>query len=86
MRLTTNNIGFVKELTEDGVTYNWYVAMKNYRTIDGRCYCHYSPEGRTIVKEYKKEDLPKSVQAFINSHERTVFTQTDENHIHYIYK
>lgn len=86
MRLTTNNIDFVKELTEDGVAYSWYVAMKSHRTSDGRHYCYCDKEGRTIVKEYRKEDLPKSVQSFIDTHKREQFSRIDARHYQYIYK
>ena len=86
MRLTVNNIAFVKELTEDGISYNWFVAMKNGLCCDSRAYAHYDETGRTTVKEIKKEDLPKSVQVFIDSHERKLFTRIDEGHYQYIYR
>ena len=84
MRLTVNNIDFVKELTEDGMSYNWFVALKDIR--DSRHFFYCDKDGRSIVKEYKKEDLPKSVQSFIASHERKQFARIDARHYQYIYK
>lgn len=85
MRLTLNNIDFVKELTEDGISYNWFVAMKSGRMCDSIHYAHYK-NGVSIVKEIKKEDLPKTVQKFIDSHERKLFDRIDARHYQYIYK
>lgn len=78
MRLTTNNIAFVKELTRDGVTYGWFVAMKSQRVSDARSYS-YTP----------KFQLPVSVQRFIAERSREVFDEHDwheEHYIHYIYR
>ena len=86
MRLTVNNIDFVKELTEDGISYNWFVAMKSGRICDSIHYAHYDKDRRTIVKEIKKEDLPKTVQKFIDTHERMQFEKIDARHYCYIYK
>ncbi len=85
MRLTTNNIEFVKELTEDGITYNWFVMLKSKNTSDSRHYANYE-NGRTVVREYRKEDLPKAVQSFIVSHKRELFTQIDDKHCQFIYR
>lgn len=85
MRLTLNNIDFVKEFTYNGVTYLWDVAMKSHRICDGREFINYDKNGRTVVKEYKFERLPKTVQKFIQTSNSEVWTEDDEVTI-YIYK
>lgn len=65
MRLTVNNIRFVKVYTLYGITYQWYVAMKSNYVSDGRTYVNYYENGVTAVKEYPLESLPKTVQKFL---------------------
>lgn len=64
MRLKTNNIKFVKELTHNGITYEWFVAMKSNSVSDARMFVNHE-NGRTILAEYPKEMLPKTVQKFL---------------------
>lgn len=88
MRLTINNIAFVKELTCDGLTYEWFVSMKSGRASDSILYVNYE-NNKTVVKEFAKDRLPVSVQKFIDKHERKEFsanTWKDQEYIHYIYK
>lgn len=61
------DIKFVKRLEQDGVTYSWFVASKSNRVSDSRNYVNYE-NGKTVVKEFPKEALPKMVQKFIDSH------------------
>ena len=60
-------IKFVKRLEHEGVTYSWFVANKSNRVSDSRNFVNYE-NGRTVIKEYSKEALPKMVQKFIDSH------------------
>lgn len=85
MRLTTDNIKFVKELRNNGMTYSWYVGMKSNYVSDGRNYVHYE-NGKTVVKEYKKEDLPKAVRKFLEDKREEIFAVNDEETIVYIYR
>ena len=70
MRLTTNNIAFVKELRINDMSYSWYVALKSNRVLkrnrvsNTHNYVNYE-DGKTVVKEYPMDRLPKSVQKFI---------------------
>lgn len=34
MRMTKNNIKFVKRLEKDGMTYGWHIVMKSNRISD----------------------------------------------------
>lgn len=61
------DIKFVKRMEQDGLTYAWFVASKSNRVSDSRQFINYE-NGKTCVKEYKKEDLPKMIQKFIDSH------------------
>ncbi len=90
MRLTENNIKAVRELTADGMTYSWFVVMKSGWVSDSRNYINWE-NGRTTVKEYPLEWLPKAVQNFVKKHERQ---EEDQKHntykgmefVHYVYK
>ena len=83
MRLTENNIRFVKEYTVDGITYGWYVCMKSNKVSDGR---NYSAHGFEL---YPVDKLPKTVQNFIQKHSWEIWNYY-EDHEHefttYIYK
>lgn len=68
------DIAFVKRLEQDGVTYSWFVAHKSNRVSDSRNYVNYE-NGKTVVKEYRKESLPKMIQKFIDSHTEEESTQ-----------
>lgn len=67
------DIKFVKRMEQDGVTYNWFVAHKNNRVGDSRNYVNYE-NGKTVVKEFPKEALPKMVQKFIDNHSEEEIT------------
>jgi hypothetical protein len=90
MKLTMNNIHFVKEYTQDGMTYAWFVVMKSNRVSDTRSYINYDENGRTTAKEYPKEWLPKTVQKFIDQSNREEFTPEHETKYvsiaHWIYR
>ena len=65
MKLTTNNIRFVKVLVKNGITYEVHVAMKSHLVSDSRTYVNYDENGTTVVADYPFEKLPKAVQKFI---------------------
>jgi len=77
MRMTKNNIKFVKRLEKDGMTYGWFVSMKSNRISDCREYINYR-NGRTVVEEYELDRLPKTVRDFVESHEESIFTDERE--------
>lgn len=88
MRLTVNNIAFVKELTCDGLTYSFFVSMKSGRVSDSISYINYE-NNKTVVKEFEKKRLPVSVQKFIDRHTKKEFskdTYQNKEFIHYIYE
>ena len=93
MRLTTNNILFVKELTVGGMPYCWFVSMKSNCVSDAREYKHIDDRGFTICKEYPRELLPKCVRVFIESsypetlraEEQSVF-DPEKPFVEYIYR
>lgn len=88
MRLTINNIAFVKELTCDGLTYEWFVSMKSGRASDSILYVNYE-NNKTVVKEFEKDRLPASVRKFIDRHTKREFskdTYQNKEFIHYIYE
>lgn len=93
MRLTVNNILFVKEGTMDDLTYAWYVAMKSHRVSDLRIYRRFDKDGCLVIDAYPKECLPASVQKFINASSRTLFFEREEpagftggHYVEYIYR
>ena len=90
MKLTINNIRFVKELTVDGMPYCWYVAMKSHCVCDSREYKHVDEKGWTVFEEYPAELLPKTVQKFIQKSIREEFMPEHETKYgaiaHYIYR
>ena len=65
MRLTLNNIKFVKEHRYNGVTYAWYVAMKSNLVSDGLYFRYYTDKGISGHIEYPVTDLPKTVQKYL---------------------
>ena len=70
MKLTANNIRFVKELVDEtNNTSKWFVSLK------GNDYRDYPAT----------EKLPKTVQDFISSKEKEVF-QVFTTHTFYIYR
>lgn len=79
MNFTANNIAFVKRQELDGMTYSWFVALKSGRVSDTRSYINYNEDGKTCIKPYEKELLPKAVQKFINTHSESVFTEDEDN-------
>ena len=85
MRLTTENIAFVKEIRNNGMSYSWYVSMKSRNISDGRNFVNYE-NGKSVVKEYKKEDLPKAVQKFLEGKKAEIFAKNDEETIVYVYR
>jgi hypothetical protein len=78
MRLTVNNIRFVKAMThkESGIIYAWYVGMKSGYVSDGRSYIN-CENGKTVIREYPVTDLPKAVQTFVNTHSSSLFDETE---------
>lgn len=90
MRLTANNIRFVKELTTNGITWGWHIAMKDYQLSSARYYTNTDKNGMNMHTEYPKELLPKSVQKFLENSQRELY-QTIENkkygqYVEYIYQ
>ena len=88
MRLTENNIRHIVEHTYNGMPYGYYVAMKSGRISDSREFINYDEKGRTTIKEFKKEWLPKSVQKFLDHHD-PILTAADtemEDFATYLYK
>lgn len=65
MKLTLNNILFVKALVKAGETYEYHVAMKSHLVSDSRTYVNYDENGKTISEKYLVEKLPKTVQKFV---------------------
>ena len=76
MKLTENNILFVKRHEKDGVTYSWYIAMKSRRISDNKNFVNYE-NGKTVIKEFSQDRLPKAVQNFIAKHEETLLVDGD---------
>ena len=72
MRLTTNNIKFVKELTCDGITYGWFVS-------DSRNYINYENGKTTCKQTFPKNQLPKAVQKFIENSVPELFLYDEQN-------
>lgn len=68
------DIKFVKRIEQDGITYNWFVAHKSNRVSDSRNFINYE-NGKTVIKEFPKEALPKMVQKFIDSHSEEEITE-----------
>lgn len=75
MRLTNDNIKFVKEFRKDGMPYMWFLAMQTNNISDCREYINYDENGRTTDIEYPKDRLPKTVQKFIEEHEPELFDE-----------
>lgn len=84
MKLTVNNIQFVKRMESDGITYEWFVAMKSNRVSDSRMFTNYE-NNRTVVKEFGIDRLPATVRKFVETHKEEVFS-TNDNHTVFIYK
>ena len=87
MRLTKNNIKFVKRIEKDEVTYCWFVMMKSGRISDAREYINYL-NGRTTAEEYSMDRLPAAVRNFVNEHEESIFCDARETagYVEYIYR
>ena len=83
MRLAKGNIQFVRRLEKDGITYEWFVVMKSGRVSDTRCYVNYV-NGRTVVKEYPINLLPKAVRDFVKGKTETVTYETEDGFRQYI--
>lgn len=78
MKLTKNNIKFVKQRLRDEITYNYYVAMKSNNISDNRLYCNYK-NNKSTTDYYKFERLPKTVQKFvIEKYKAKSFFYTEE--------
>lgn len=69
MALVEKNIAFVREQTQDDMTYCWFVVMKSGRVSDSRRFINLEND-RTVCKAYPVERLPKAVQSFIRKHDR----------------
>lgn len=74
MKLTVNNIQFVKRIEMNGLTYNWFVSMKSNAVSDSRNFINYE-NGKTVMKEYKFEILPAAVRKFVETHSEELFTE-----------
>lgn len=91
LRLTINNIHFVKELTRDGIPYSWFVSLNGFRVSDSRSYINYDENGKTTcLIEYPKDRLPKTVQKYIEKSAREKFCPDHETKYglieHWIYR
>ena len=90
MRLTANNIRFVKELTTNGITWGWHVAMKDYQPFSARYYRNTDKNGVNMHTEYPKESLPKSVQKYLENNKKelyqTIETKNFGKYVEYIYQ
>ncbi len=85
MRLTKYNIKFVKESICNDLTYAYYVVMNDLEIVS---YINHE-NNRTVVKEFKKEWLPKTVQTFIKEHNKKIFSKMEDEtdiYIQYIYE
>ena len=74
MKLTKNNIDFVKALEMNGVIYEWFIKLKNGET---KIYINME-KGKTIVSEYLKEWLPVSIIQYIDQHEKEEISKEEE--------
>ena len=86
-RMARKNIQFVKELTQNGKTYAWFVKLGN-RPCDCRQYINYR-QGKTTSDPYPLGWLPKTIQKFVATHERKVWSDdvwNEDHFIHYIYE
>ena len=80
MRLTKENIQFVKQRHKDGITYNYYVSMKSNNISDNRLYCNYK-DNKSTIDYYEFERLPKTVQKFVQEKYRNKsFFYTEEKY------
>lgn len=77
MRLTVDNIKFVKVHDYNGMPYSWMVVMKSGRVSDSRNYVNYE-NNKTVVKEYPQEWLPKAVQKFIEDAAEELINSTED--------
>ena len=94
MKLTYDNIDFVRVRTHNEKPYGYFVRMKSNRASDHRDYALYK-DGKTTTGDYKKEWLPKTIQKFLENHQReedTAFNKmleqcgSEEDFKFYIYK
>lgn len=80
--LTVKNIKWIKELTKDGITYKWFVSLKKN---DSRVFINYE-NGKTVVKEYSKDRLPKTVQKFLEDKQRKEYENDEKlGFVSYVY-
>lgn len=90
MRLTINNIKFVKELAKNGTTYAWFVSMKSGNVSDSRNFINYDETGKTTVAEYRADTLPSSVRNFLRKSTPEVFNRREHDNgdvfTEYIYR
>lgn len=83
--MRTKDIKFVKRLERNGMTYGWFVASRNTATAQSREYINYE-NGKTCVKPYPVENLPKYVKAFIDNHAESLFESIGDEFNQYIIK
>lgn len=88
MKLTINNIDYVKRLVLDGITYGFYVSMKSGNISDSREYMNFE-NNKTVYSEFSFDRLPETVKKFIVSHHESIFTSASfgtGNYTEYIYR
>ena len=88
MKLVEKNIAFVKQMTRDGVTYEWFVVMKDHAVSSARKFVVETVDDHTKV-EFYKENLPKAVQNFLKKHSPREFSVDywrGSKWVHYIYE
>jgi len=80
MRLIKDNILFVKQRHKDGITYNYFVAMKSRKVSDNRVYNNIV-NGKSTDDYYEFERLPKTVQEFVKEkYKAKSFFYTEEKY------
>lgn len=80
-----NKIRFVKETTQNGMPYKWFVSYKNGDSAE---YIHYE-NGKTVARYYGYDSLPCNVKLFVRSSIRRIWSEHNfggENYITYIYE
>ena len=81
MKLTMDNILFVKRYEHKGTTYHWFVAMKSRKVSDSRSYVN-EENGKSVIKAYPKDCLPKTVQKFLDQNTETQIVEGEEFNIY----
>lgn len=84
MRITKGRISFVREFVQDGITFQWFVGIKDRKVSSNRSYINYE-NGLSVIADYYIDRLPKCVQEFVCEHER-VFERNVYGVKQYIYK